>query len=205
MSAHSDIVPLVPPPTAAPPAPKRASAMPADERRAAIIDAVRPLLIEFGESVTTRQIACAAGIAEGTIFRVFDDKDALLDAALDAALDPEPLETALAAIDPSQSFIDQLVEATGIIQRRVVDVWMLVSNIGSKRHDQSRRPVTDSAALAALFEAHPDQLSIEPQTAAHMLRALTLSLTHPMLAGHASDPMQIVDVLLNGIGTGNNG
>ena len=64
------------PPAATTAAPaKRASAMPAEERRTAIIEAVRPLLAEYGESVTSKQIAAAAGIAEGTIFRVFADKD----------------------------------------------------------------------------------------------------------------------------------
>ena len=45
---------------------------------APIVDAVVPLLLEHGGDVTTRQIAEAAGIAEGTIFRVFPDKAALL-------------------------------------------------------------------------------------------------------------------------------
>ena len=178
--------------------------MPAEARRAAIIDAVRPLLIEYGESVTSKQIACAAGIAEGTIFRVFADKDELIDAALEAALDPEPLETALQSVDRSLQFEQQLVEATAIIQRRVVGVWMLVSNLGPKRHHQSRRPVVDSAELVAIFDRHPDRLSVDPFTAAHMLRAMTMALTHPMLAGHPSDPAEIVDVLLHGIGTGTN-
>ena len=75
--------------------------MPAEERRAAIIEAVRPLLVDYGESVTTKQIACAAGIAEGTIFRVFADKDELLDATLEASLDQEPFEQALREIDPA--------------------------------------------------------------------------------------------------------
>lgn len=175
--------------------------MPARQRRAAIIDAVRPLLIEHGESVTTKQIACAAGIAEGTIFRVFSDKDELIDAALDAALDPEPLETALRQIDSTTSFEDQLVAATAIIQRRVVDVWMLVSNLSSKRHATSRRPTVDSAELAAIFAAHPERLTVDPATAAHMLRAVTLALTHPMLAGHPSTPTEIVDLILHGIGS----
>ncbi len=145
---------------------KRASAMPPEQRRAAIIEAVRPLLAEFGESLTSKQIAAAAGIAEGTIFRVFADKDELLDATLDAALDQEQFEAALRAIDAEQPFEAQLIEATLLIQRRVVDVWTLLSHVSAKRHDQVRRPMTDSPALAELFAAHRDRIRTEPVEAA---------------------------------------
>jgi AcrR family transcriptional regulator len=181
---------------------KRAAALPPEQRRAAIIEAVRPLLAEYGESVTSKQIACAAGIAEGTIFRVFADKDELLDATLDAALDQEPFEAALRSIDADLPFEQQLVEATELIQRRVVDVWTLLSHLSPKRHEHVRRPMTDSPALVAVFAAHSDRLRVEPAVAARHLRALTLSLTHPMIAGEASPATEIVDTVLHGIGTG---
>lgn len=190
-------------PTAATtPAPaKRASAMPPEQRRAAIIEAVRPLLAEYGESLTSKQIAAAAGIAEGTIFRAFADKDELLDAVLEAALDQQQFEAALRGINPDQTFEAQLIDATLLIQRRVVDVWTLLSHVSAKRHEQVRRPMTDSAALTDLFAAHPDRIRTEPVNAARLLRALTMSLTHPMIAAEASTAAEIVDLILHGIGS----
>ena len=52
------------------------------------------------------------------------------------------------------------------------------------------------------FAAHPGKLTVAPAAAARMLRALTLSLTHPMLADEPAEPVEIVDTLLHGIGTG---
>ena len=103
----------------------RATALPPQERRAAIVAATLPLLLERGANVSTRQIAEAACVAEGTIFAVFPDKDAVVQAVVEAALDPEPTERELAAIDRSLSFEDQLVAAVGIMQRRTNKIWRL--------------------------------------------------------------------------------
>lgn len=185
------------PPATAPS--RRATALPPQERRAAIIDATLPLLIEQGEMVTTRQIAEAAGIAEGTIFRVFADKDELLSATLEHALDPTPVEEALAAIDLDLPFEERLIAATEIYQRRVADLWQLVSNLGSKLREQATRPITESDAFTALFEPDREHLTVEPRVAQRLLRVLTLSVTHPMLSDEPLAPREVVSLLLRGI------
>src|SRR5713101_1245880 len=76
---------------------RRAAALPPDERRSMIVAVTLPLLLAHGERVTSRQIAEAAGIAEGTIFRAFADKDELIATVLEVALDQRPLEDALSA------------------------------------------------------------------------------------------------------------
>src|SRR3954454_15719963 len=98
--------------------PRRASALPADERRAAIVEATVPLLLEHGTAVTTRQIAEAAGVAEGTIFRVFPDKDAVIDAAVEAAFDPEETHEGLRNIARDLPLEERLLQAIEIVQGR---------------------------------------------------------------------------------------
>src|SRR5690349_12521793 len=75
--------------TSSTPSRRRAPAMDADQRRAMIVAAALPLVVEYGASVTTAKIARAAGIGEGTIFRVFPDKETLLKACVAEAVRPD--------------------------------------------------------------------------------------------------------------------
>jgi len=179
---------------------KRAAALPPDQRRSMIVAATLPLVLEHGDRVTSRQIAEAAGIAEGTIFRAFVDKDEVIAAVVEAALDAEPLEAALRAIPPTLEFEDRLAAAIVIMQQRVIDIWRLVSSIGTRFHEITRRPMVDSDALVCMFDLNRDRISVEPIVAARLLRALTLSTTHPMLAGEPMSPNELLKLFLHGVG-----
>src|SRR2546423_13536928 len=132
----------------------RAAALPPEERRSMIVAVALPLLLEHGDRVTSRQIAEAAGIAEGTIFRAFGDKDEVIAAVVDAALDQRPLEDALDGIDRSLSLEEATSAAIVVLQQRLIDIWQLLASVGTRFHERARRPMSDSHALVRLFEAH---------------------------------------------------
>lgn len=185
----------------------RAAPLPPMERRAAIIAATLPLLLAHGTAVTTRQIAEAAGIAEGTIFRVFPDIESLFQATVNTAYDPTQVAEELAAIAGNVSFERRLVEAVRILQNRLTSVWQLMSvsgmpkpaGLGPPRGKSTDR--ADVAALIALFEPHRQRLRREPAAAAQLLRGLTLAGTHPALIadGVPMAPEEIASLLLDGI------
>jgi AcrR family transcriptional regulator len=188
-----------------------------DDRRRAIVDAVVPLLLRHGDEVTTRQIAEAAGIAEGTIFRVFPDKPALLMAAAEETMNPSDggaeLEAALAGHDELRDRLRITVERMIERSDRVMVVMMALRRIWTSQPPKRRRPDGPpaffdeanknlQAMLTRVFEPHRDELTVDPATAANVLRTLVLGSRHPGVdPDNRLTAEQIVDVLLDGIRT----
>lgn len=183
----------------------RAAALAPDDRREAIVTATLPLVLEHGLNVSTRQIAEAAGIAEGTVFRAFPDKDAILDAVIERALDPAPLEERLAGIDPTLDFEAQLTEAVRILHERSTSVWQLVASVGFRRPSAARakrpRPaVADLTNLIALLERHRDALRHDAVSNARRLRALTSAAANAtVMGGEPMTPEDTVSLFLDGV------
>lgn len=105
--------------------PRRAPPLDRAARRAKIIEAVAPLLAARGGAVTTRELAQAAGVAEGTLFSVFDDKRSLMLAAIQGRLDPEPLRARLAGLATLPTIEAKLLGVWKVIIPRVEEFHAL--------------------------------------------------------------------------------
>jgi AcrR family transcriptional regulator len=192
------------PPTPTPPTPPRvrAAALPVEERRAAIVTAALPLFLEGGARVTTREIATAAGIAEGTIFRVFDDKHALIEAIVEAAFDPAPVEAALDGIDRSLPLEPRLGKAVDILVRRSEAIFQVTSALATMRRPEDRkaRKPPELHALVGLLTPDADRLAYPPEKAARLLRGLIFAGTSRMFSeGPSLTRPEIVAMFLHGV------
>lgn len=179
--------------------------MSADQRRRTLVEATLPLLLEHGRAVTTRQIAEAAGVAEGTIFRVFDSKDDLVTAAVEHGLDLRPFLADLAGVDPDQDLRAVLADITRLLQVRFRDVFALMTRMGivgpprSHRHTEDhRREVKE--LVTGLLEPFADQLSCSPSHLGRVVHLVTFSGTHPHVSeGQPLTTDEIVTLVLDGL------
>ncbi len=124
-----------------------------DERRAAIIASTVPLLRDRGRAVSTKDIAKAAGVAEGTIFRVFESKDELVDACVHDAFQTESLVVRLLDIDDTLPLRERLAAAVSTMQdylRGIFSLMIVLQATGKpmRRPHQGEDPRREAANTA---------------------------------------------------------
>ena len=228
MSAHSFMMEGVP--TQTDPVERRersgrAAPMSRDDRRDALVDVFVELAHREGRKPTTSEIAQEAGVAEGTIFRVFATKEALEREAVQAAFCPAPVRRRIAAIDPEGTLRERLVDFTRIMQARFTEVFGLMAALGlteppnrgphlacyeagrhlrgesgqdDEDHAAAHQPLLDS--IHALLIHDEDHLVVPAADLVHRLRLLTFSGSHPGITdGQVLTPEEIVDTVLFGL------
>jgi AcrR family transcriptional regulator len=181
----------------------RARPLSVEDRQAAIIDAVIPLLAEHGRDLTSKQIAEAAGVAEGTIFRAFGDKDSLITAAIARFLDPEPMRRELRAIDPELDLHANVLQIITIMQRRFGEIFRIMALVGHERppHRHERRIFVD--IIADVLGPDLERLDWPAIRIAHIIRLVSFASAFPQLNdGIEFTPEELASIVLHGIAGG---
>ncbi|MEU6241655.1 TetR/AcrR family transcriptional regulator [Streptomyces sp. NPDC047024] len=181
-----------------------------DSRREMIVRAALPLVIEHGSAVTTRQVARAAGTGEGTIFRVFADKEELLDACVTEALSPAHALDELTRLTEAASTLHAHLGRVGA----VVGAFHATGGRGRSGRPRSAGAPPDRTAaslpvrevLAELFEPERESLRLHPEQAALIfLGLLFVGADGPSAGSEPADPAprvgvrDLVDVFLHGV------
>lgn len=183
--------------------------MTVEERRAAIVAAAVPMLIEQGGNVKTSEIAAAAGIAEGTLFRAFRDKQELFVACLYAVLESEAEVAEIERVDRSLPLAERLTAAVRSVadyQTRLWSVMVALRSAGVDPRSGERRfdgppaaMVRISSAIAGLFDA--DDLRVPTDLAARLLLGSVFSnrMQSEGMGDSGADLDELVDLLLHGV------
>lgn len=181
--------------------------MPADLRRRAILDATRPLLLQHGPDASTRQIAEACGIAEGTIYRVFDTKQELVAEAVAEALSPDLVLATIDALPgdlPVPALVVAIVDA---LQQHALSIRALAALIdhppladagGKCPRDHRHTGAVLVAALEERLAARADELRVPPRSAAGAILAVSFGSTFVSDAS-VPTPDAVAHLLLHGI------
>jgi AcrR family transcriptional regulator len=185
-----------------------------ERRRAMIVAAALPLVAEHGTAVTTSQIARAAGIGEATIFRVFADKDELLDACVLEALRPDHALDGIAAIPLDRPLADRLAEAAEAMRAYLERMGTVLGALHATGRRSRGRPEDASAAgldrdaaltrtreaVAELFEPERASLRVPAERlAALFLDLVAASSRRSAIPGRpVMDTGELIEVFLHG-------
>jgi AcrR family transcriptional regulator len=193
----------VPVETDAAPTRERARPLPPEDRRAELIRCVIPLLKQHGRDVSTKQIAEACGVAEGTIFRAFGDKESLITAAIESYFDPLPLRTAIRSVDPALPAEQKVQAVLELLRERFQGVIGLMSALKTA---EGPPPIARSAsetwleAFEELMRPHREELRAPAATVGYYLRLVAFATAIPPInAPHEFAPDELLPLVTHGV------
>ncbi|WP_191302104.1 TetR/AcrR family transcriptional regulator [Lentzea cavernae] len=188
---------------------RRAPAMSPEDRREAIVQATLPLVVKSGANVTTSQIAAAAGIAEGTVFRVFKDKAELLDAVIERALLSDDEVAAINAVPSGLALQQRLVVAVSSVLGYLDRMWGVMGALRESGwhpdHDDKTKHKGPpegmqriSTAVAGIFG--DAEMRTTPEHAARLLLGFVFTnrLQGKGFGETTVDPEHLVELFLHG-------
>lgn len=114
-----------------------------------MLAAATELFIAHGNSFTTADLAQAAGVSEGTIFRYFPDKPSLLAAAREGALGLESLIPELVAAAELPTIERRLIAAGTVLSDRIAQMARIMEDV---EHSHTHGP-PDADLVAELLSA----------------------------------------------------
>src|SRR5262249_52747464 len=116
----------------------------AERNRQRILAAARELFAEHGLEVTLDDIARAAGVGVGTVYRRFPDKDQLIEALFEERIDEvhAAAEAALEIADPWEAYVTFLTRALELqASDRGLKEVLLGSSYGRDRIERARAKI----------------------------------------------------------------
>jgi len=180
---------------------ERARPLAPEDRREAILDAVIPLLRERGRDVSTRQLAEAAGVAEGTLFRAFGDKESIIRAAIDRIMDPSGLRDRLRAIDPDEPSEDKVRQVLVLLRGRFAGVVAFVTAMqlqGPPTRPHQPEDGTWLDIVSGIFRQ--GELAVPVETLAFYLRLVAFGTAIPVFnAPYAFTDDELAGLVLHGV------
>ena len=166
-----------------------------------IVDAVIPLITEHGADVTSRQIADAAGVAEGTIFRAFGDKESLMLAAAEKFFDPETALNKLRAIDPDDPLEAKIAQMIELFRGRFKGAMRVMAAAGRREPPRAPDQQAYDTIVTQIFAPEVARLQLTPRRVTHLLRLLSMASALPGVSD-ADTPFTTDDlthIVLHGI------
>lgn len=173
-----------------------------DDRRAQILDATLPALLEHGATITSRQLADAAGVAEGTLFRSFGDKDSLLREAFARGLS-QAFDISELPVDHGatlEATIDRLVH---VLVDRFETVFRLAVGLGPVLEPDRTGSEDAFAELRGCITTHlvpyAERLRISTDDAADVIRTLAFTAATGFGETSGMSVSDVTGILLHGI------
>ena len=186
----------------------RAKPLPPDQRRASLIEATRQLILEHGPDVTTRQVAKAAGVAEGTLFRVFPTRRDLIAATIADQLSPERL-AALFDATPATATIDETTKACMSTMTKYLTAvgWLMPSPAREGSHDDHKAQIMKqwkarvgdiTSWMRTRLAPYEAELNIPLDDFVHLVATLSMGYVHNKRSATRLNPETLARLALDG-------